>query len=112
VSRFYSEYTSTMSGVDVMMRLLVITLGLMLIPGVYGCYVNDCNCMNDKVICETRDQPTPIFTESERLLVRYIYITVVQKAWIKESCGLFSRLEGLMMIDDTACPRDTCVPCR
>jgi hypothetical protein len=105
---------ASMACVDVL-RLVVclwITWTLLVIPRANGCYVNDCNCMRDQIVCESRDEPAPVFTPDERLSVRYLYISGVQSAWMSESCGLFSRLESVVMMDDTVCPEDSCVPCR
>ena len=103
-----------MAGVHLQMRRalpFLLLFGLCFLDVYSGCYVNDCNCFREKIICEHRDQTSPLFTLSERLACRVLYISVVQLEWIQESCGLFPRLQRIEMIDDTACPKDTCAPC-
>jgi hypothetical protein len=76
------------------------------------CYINDCNCLYDEIVCEVTDQPAPRFTFDERFVVRYLYISVSQLSWISRSCGLFPRLQEVIMMDGSQCPLSSCVHCR
>ena len=79
---------------------------------VKGCYINDCQCYQQRITCEMRDQATPRFTLREVFVTQELYITSKQTSWISTACGLFPRLRAIVMMDDSKCPALHCVPCR
>ena len=91
---------------------LWITCMIALIGLCSPCYVNDCMCYKDRIICENVDQASPLFTITERFKAIELHLSGQQANWIKDSCALFPRLTLIVMIDDTACPAEHCVPCR
>jgi hypothetical protein len=102
-----------MSSVDVSVCVSVIGLLFLLIaPFASGCYLNDCICLNEDIICENEDEGAPLFTESERFAANVLYISANQRRWISETCGLFPRIIKVIMLDASPCPDETCAPCQ
>jgi hypothetical protein len=78
-----------------------------------GCYVNDCICLNDQVICAENDQARPRFTTGERFATRKLYLSGTQSLWLQARvCDIFPRISEIILMDGTLCPRIRCAMCR
>jgi hypothetical protein len=65
------------------------------------CNINECLCIDDRVICDYANARRPQFTRDERLVVRHMRIDVLQLPYISRTCRLFPALSMVVVTQHT-----------